>query len=155
MARRYPKAIDRFNDMFEPEPNTGCWLWTGATRSKLKYGVIRWDGKQGAAHRFSYEQFKGKIPDGLHIDHLCRMPLCVNPDHLEAVTQRVNNNRGTSPCAQNYRKTHCKNGHELSDENLATIYGKEVGVRRRRCLACRKASAIRSQKKRRARLKCK
>ena len=97
-----------------------CWEWIGTTH-KEGYGAIRVGGhgsKWVGAHRVMYELFRGKIPDGLTIDHLCRNTRCVNPDHLEAVTMRVNVLRGFSPWAKNARKTHCLRGHELLGENL-------------------------------------
>jgi hypothetical protein len=73
----------------------GCWLWTGA-KSK-GYGSFRPDNKtNGWAHRFAYELLVGPIPDGLHIDHLCRVPACVNPAHMEIVTLVENVLRGNS-----------------------------------------------------------
>lgn len=82
-----PRPFDHF---YIPEPNTGCWLWLGAV-NEHQYGVRCLPaGKKTKAHRISYEMAKGPIPDGLVIDHLCRMKCCVNPDHLEAVTQSIN-----------------------------------------------------------------
>jgi hypothetical protein len=69
-----------------------CWLWTGGVRT-TGYGQIRYLGRNHAAHRVSYEINVGPIPEGLHIDHLCRVRLCVNPIHLEPVTQDENNRR--------------------------------------------------------------
>lgn len=95
-----------------PEPNTGCWFWMGQKTmagygrlyvSSPSYGVY--------AHRFSYEQFKGPIPNGLVLDHLCRVVHCVNPDHLEAVTDRVNIMRGVSPFVAKSQQITCKYGH--------------------------------------------
>lgn len=121
-----------------------CWLWTaGKVRG---YGTIAHRGRQHYAHRWSYEQAKGEIPEGYEIDHLCRVPACVNPDHLEAVTKKENILRGTSPQADNARKSHCKNGHPLSGENLVT---RSDGGRR--CRICKNESnrkrkaAIRAQ----------
>ena len=71
----------------------GCWVWTGAV-STGGYGRIGIDGNRLAqAHRVAYQLYVGPIPEGLHVDHLCRNRLCVNSDHLEAVTQAENNRR--------------------------------------------------------------
>lgn len=95
----------------------GCWIWTGSIRKG--YGQI-WTSLDASghrsllqAHRASYELARGPIPEGLDLDHLCRNRLCVNPDHLEPVTRRVNILRGTAPAAHNARKTHCDEGHSL------------------------------------------
>lgn len=86
-----PRPFDHF---YIPEPNSGCWLWIGSERESGGYGFIVRNGRSTAAHRVSYEMAKGPIPEGLVIDHLCRVHCCVNPDHLEAVTQLVNVRRG-------------------------------------------------------------
>lgn len=75
------------------EPNTGCWLWMGGVNG-AGYGVLALKGRNYSAHRISYERQNGHIPAGLHLDHLCRMPCCVNPDHLEPVTPGENQRRG-------------------------------------------------------------
>lgn len=87
-----------------------CWEWTGA--KSHGYGNFKAHGKFWKAHRFAYELVRDSIPHGLVLDHLCRNPGCVNPFHLEAVTQKVNVQRGNVP------KTHCLRGHERSPENL-------------------------------------
>lgn len=76
-----------------PEPNTGCWIWGGPVINS-GYGQVRYSGKKALAHRASYESARGTIPNGMVIDHLCRVRLCVNPDHLEVVTQSANVRRG-------------------------------------------------------------
>ncbi len=75
-----------------------CWEWTGA-HAPQGYGQIRAYGKTQNAHRIAWEIVRGEIPDGLQIDHLCRNRGCVNPAHLEPVTQRENILRGESPAA--------------------------------------------------------
>jgi hypothetical protein len=109
-----------------------CWLWTGYTRDD-GYGTIQIDHWPVYVHRFSFELFKGKIADGLSVDHLCRVRNCVNPEHLEAVTMRENTLRGVSPIARQARQTHCKRGHELTGENLKL---KGVNKTMRCCRKC-------------------
>ena len=92
-----------------------CWLWRGNI-SPQGYGYFQ-PGKRGSktqAYRWVYEFCVGPIPPGLHIDHLCRVHACVNPDHLEAVTVKVNINRGRRANAE---KTHCPSGHAYDAEN--------------------------------------
>lgn len=107
--------MDRFWSKVEKGP--GCWEWTSQLDSRGRYGHFRLDGKVVRAHRVAYELVKGPIPVGLQIDHLCRNPRCVNPDHLEAVTAQVNTLRGTSPAAAHAAKTQCPQGHPYNDEN--------------------------------------
>lgn len=71
----------------------GCWLWSGSTNGH-GYGRLARSGKLHGAHRFAYEHFIGPIPNGLDLDHLCRVRLCVNPSHLEPVTRGENLLRG-------------------------------------------------------------
>ena len=94
-----------------------CWLWLGR-RSNEGYGLLGFQGKSGAtAHRVAYELSVSGIPKGLVIDHLCRTRHCVNPRHLEVVTQRENILRGIGASAKNAKKTHCPKGHEYSNAN--------------------------------------
>lgn len=89
------------------------------------------------AHRVAHELLIGPIPNGLHVDHLCRVRHCVNPDHLEAVTQRENNLRipglGENLILLARAKTHCPQGHEYTEENTYWYRG------HRRCLTCKRA----------------
>jgi len=113
------------------EKTSNCWNWLGA---KTKgYGIININRKNVLAHRYSYMQAVGEIPEGLQIDHLCRNRSCVNPNHLEIVTNKENCLRGISPNAQNARKTHCKHGHEFTPEN--TYIRPDNG--QRNCMICK------------------
>lgn len=76
------------------DPETGCWVWSRSVTGK-GYAQTFVGGKNQGAHRVFYEHFRGPIPAGLHIDHLCRVRACVNPDHLEAVTVTENTRRGS------------------------------------------------------------
>jgi len=127
---------DRFFEKIIPEPTSGCWLWDGACTTKHGYGHI--SGGPGArrilAHRLSFEMVNGKIAEGLVIDHLCRNPYCVNPDHLEAVTIATNNARGISSerrKSQALSETHCRNGHPYDGCSIRADGYKQ-------CLECRR-----------------
>lgn len=91
-----------------------CWLWKG---SAAPYGTFWAEGQTRSAHRTIYEIVRGAIPSGLHLDHLCRVPRCVNPWHLEAVTPKVNTLRGETPAAKNLAKSECPKGHPYSHVN--------------------------------------
>ena len=102
--------------LIPPVPG-GCWIWLGA-ETWNRYGTVHFEGKQQLAHRIFFEHFRGKIPDGLILDHLCCNTICVNPFHLDPVTRRVNTLRGfKNPAAGNSRKQHCKRGHAFTEEN--------------------------------------
>ena len=92
-----------------------CWLWMGSMYNN-GYGKI---GRKGyMAHRIAYELTKDVVPEDMCLDHLCSQRNCVNPDHLEIVTLVENVMRGNSQHAINARKTHCKWGHEFTEENI-------------------------------------
>jgi hypothetical protein len=82
-------------DRYTIDLETGCHVWYGAMTGS-GYGSIRRGSKMLMAHRWFYEQAKGPIPAGMFLDHLCRRPLCVNPDHLEPVSHTENLRRGNS-----------------------------------------------------------
>jgi hypothetical protein len=137
-----PSMPERFWQKVDVSPS-GCWLWTGYT-FRGGYAGIQWNGKTSLAHRVAYESLIGKIPDGLHTDHLCRIRHCVNPSHLEPVTCAENLLRGDTLNARNANKTHCLNGHPFSHGNTyVTRDGKrqcrECGRRRVREYKARKA----------------
>ena len=93
----------------------GCWEWEGST-DRHGYGYFWFAGKIRKAHRFSYTLCMRDIPEGLTIDHLCRNPACVNPQHLEPVTQKENVNRGER-WTEEKRATHCPQGHAYAPDN--------------------------------------
>lgn len=87
---RVASADERFLRAVTFEPNTGCWIWTG-TLNNAGYGLLGVDGgKRVLAHRFSYEKFKGQIPNGLVVMHVCDQRYCCNPDHLAVGSHQDN-----------------------------------------------------------------
>lgn len=114
--------------------DTGCWEYAGG-RSATGYGKVAVklaDGRSSTvnAHRAFYEALVGPIPEGLQLDHLCRNPSCVRPDHMEPVTGRVNTIRG-------WAASHpaCPQGHLYTAANTRWVKG-PAGYRYRRCRAC-------------------
>jgi hypothetical protein len=95
---------------------SGCLLWTGA-RTPLGYGHMAVDGHYVGVHTLTYKLFCGPIQDRYDIDHLCRIPPCAAPAHLEAVPHRINCLRGISPIALRAGNTHCPQNHEYTPAN--------------------------------------
>lgn len=84
-------ALERFEEKYIPEPNSGCWLWFGAVAGQAGRGNFRMDQRGNVyAYRASWEFFKGPIQDGIQVLHSCDMPCCVNPEHLWLGTQGDN-----------------------------------------------------------------
>ena len=132
-AIRRTTTVDSFFNRVHKAPS-GCWEWTGYV-GKNGYGKLATrlplvPGGSLLAHRASYEFHVGPIPEGMHLDHLCRVTHCVNPEHLEPVTPQENAARGL----HGVLRTHCLYGHELTPEN--TVYDA-----RRNCRRCRTCSA--------------
>src|SRR3990167_3398100 len=105
-----PNSVADFWAKVEPEPMSGCWLWTGKDYGN-GYGYFAINGKNHKAHRFSYEMLVGPILEET-LDHLCRVRCCVNPAHLEPVSRAANTARG------NPRKECCKRGHPLNGAGI-------------------------------------
>lgn len=140
--RKTSPVFDRLVPKIEVGSEPGCcWEWTAA-RSR-GYGLLRTKGRTTLAHRLVYEEVVGPIPEGLQIDHLCRNRSCVNPDHLELVSQAENLARGISPPALNAHKAMCPKGHPYDEVNTATIPSRPGW---RYCRACNRLN----QRKRRA-----
>lgn len=133
-----------FEHFFERQQNDGCWLWIGAKQStkNLVYGVYRESGKLRRAHLVYWERIKGKVPEGLELDHLCRNTLCVRPEHLEPVTHKVNVFRGVSPGALNAKKTHAPCGHPYSGQDGERRYCKPCRTKWHREYYHRKRKSI-------------
>lgn len=132
-----PKEAQRFSAKVKFAGYDECWEWRG-TRNAHEYGVFKLaDRKNALAHRLSYSIMVGEIPAGLVIDHLCRNHSCINPNHLEPVTSKVNSRRGQTNAA----KTKCPKGHPY---DLIT-------ERRRRCSICYAESVRKSNARRKIR----
>jgi hypothetical protein len=105
----------------------GCWLWTAARVHG--YGIIFWNGRNQPVHRIVYELLVNVIPEGLTLDHLCRVRHCCRPEHLEPVTHQENILRGQSPIAHQVRQTHCKRGHPFDEVNTIQRANGQRGCR--------------------------
>jgi len=115
----------------------GCWVWTGK-HGKTGYGQLMVKRRYVYAHRYAWGEIKGNLPPfkagGLQLNHKCRRRDCVRPDHLELVTGRANLLCGTGFVAQRAAQTHCKHGHEFTDENT---YRDPKLPKTRACRTCR------------------
>lgn len=126
MPGKHLQVLERLLNKVIPEPNSGCWLWTGALTPN-GYAVIQMakagsgSSRNRGAHRVSFELHVGAIPQGFDLDHLCRVRCCVNPAHLEPVTRKENllrgvgvgEGRGKAQAA----RTHCPHGHPYDEAN--------------------------------------
>lgn len=122
------KATRDWRDYYDISP-TGCWEWNRAL-DRRGYGEVHSEGRTQRAHRVVYRALVGNLPDDLTIDHLCRNPRCVNPDHLEPVTLEENTHRQgeyyrsvrepytANPGAWYQLGGYCRRGHLLTAETL-------------------------------------
>jgi hypothetical protein len=131
-VKRAPRGLilaDRITRRVAIDPSSGCWLWCGSI-APSGYGQLGINKVMQYAHRLAYEQFRGPIPEGLDLDHLCRVRHCINPDHLEPVTRAENNRRAA---LYRTRPTTCPKGHPYNEENTSK---RADGLRK--CLTCRR-----------------
>lgn len=132
-ARKPRPAAPRFWSKVDKSGGPdACWPWL-AGKNDEGYGTFYLDGRTHRAHRVAYRWANGPVPDGFVLDHLCRMPSCVNPAHLEPVTNQENIKRGVQS-ALRPPQTHCKRGHEFTPENTL------VHKNKRGCRTCARAN---------------
>lgn len=150
MARRIKTEAERFWPKVRQEGD--CWIWQAALNNKGYglFGLAPVAGRRSAplilAHRWTYEQMVSEIPADLELDHLCRIPACVNPYHADPVTHEVNCKRSRAGAVNGRRqraKTHCPHGHEYTPKNTYSQGNDGRG--------CRECSRIRTREWRRAR----
>lgn len=134
-------AVNRFNARLRVNED-GCWS-IGDYRPGGYSWIINDDGVPELGHRFAYKLLVGAIPSDRVLDHLCRNPACVNPDHLESVTVRENTIRGIGPSALNAKKNECHRGHTFDVANTYIYRG------RRHCKECQR-ERVRAYQSRRA-----
>lgn len=146
-ADRFWPKVDKAGPVPAHRPELGsCWIWTAAKnrRGQGQFGVgSQTDGTRRleVAYRWAYEATVGPVPDGLELDHLCRTPSCVRPDHLEPVTHQENMRRGRYGAA-----THCPHGHPYDEAN--TYRNPNSG--NRLCRACGREAALRYYRRKKA-----
>lgn len=129
----------------KPDGEHGCWLWTGRT-DPAGYSRVEVAGRTVVVHRLLYTDAVGPVPEGLDLDHLCRVRHCVNPAHLEAVTHLENCRRGNA--GRHLReRTHCPSGHPYEGEG-SNVY---VGPHGRACRYCNNEASARYRQRRRER----
>lgn len=154
-----PEEVERIKQRLlsniEILPWSGCWIWMGGVRGSNDYGRISIGNRDLLTHRVSWEVHNGRqIPDGLLACHSCDVPPCINPNHIWPGTNEQNLNDRFAKLDANiwyvepmwqYRKTHCKNGHEYNEANTNSA---SVGpTKRRRCRVCQRMFRIRYRQK--------
>ena len=133
VAQRFWAKVSKAGQIPTDRPGLGaCWLWTAGTTAQGYGGFHPSKTEMQLAHRWAYEQVRGPIPTGAVLDHLCRVRRCVNPDHLEPVTNEENLRRGLGYSLRNGMRDSCRNGHRYTPENTYI----EPDGRRIRCRQC-------------------
>lgn len=136
---------EHFDAKWQAVTETGCWVWMGAIEGG-GYGQYRWPGtpsRRTHAHRVSWMLRRGPIPEGMYLDHICRVRCCVNPSHLRVVTPRQNAiENSVGAAAKNAAKTHCPLGHPYTTENTYQYQYGTGGLR-----ICKQCSRIHGEKK--------
>lgn len=131
--------LKRFSVKYQIDVRSACWIWVAGCMTS-GYGQFYDGTRDVGAHRWSYKNFIGEIPENLEIDHLCENKLCVNPEHLEAVSRQVNMKRyHTNHRAYVGQRSHCKNGHPMCEDN--TYRSLKTGLTF--CKTCRKTNRAR------------
>jgi hypothetical protein len=120
-----------------------CWLWNGH-KFRDGYGGFQLDGKNQRAHRLAWQWLRGSIEPGMVLDHLCRVRNCVNPDHMEVVTNRENTRRGIGPSAVAARRISCVHGHPFDEANTIQTSHQRV------CRECRRQISQRRRDRQKA-----
>jgi hypothetical protein len=135
VSRWQPQTVEeRFRVKVRPAETGDCLLWIAA-QDGHGYGQMNVGGRPVKAHRLAWTFARGPIPPGLSIDHLCRVRLCVNPDHLEVVTLAENTRRQIEAVGHpRSNQTHCRNGHPFNEANTRFVKGSRV------CRTCRAAA---------------
>lgn len=128
--RKYdPTTIEGLKKSCEVDPVTGCWLWLGSLQGG-GYGQVWYPQARRLelVHRLAFRLAGGMIPDGMELDHLCRVRRCFNPEHLRVVT-RLENLRAPGSL-HNSQKTHCPQGHPYGGANLYVFPDGRRGCRK-------------------------
>lgn len=149
-ARPQRPVADRLLAKISVDSN-GCWIWTGAINRDSGYATFTAGPSTTVnGHRVSYETFVGPIADGLVIDHLCRVRACINPEHLEAVTQQENVLRSPVSMASRWAgRTHCTRGHEYTSENTRLVPRRDNPDKfYRQCQKCREHYRLAAKERR-------
>lgn len=141
-------GLERLHGRVEEHP-CGCWLLQKAAAKDGYPQIVHYTSTptggrrkvQENAHRYVYRHLVGEIPQGYVVDHLCRVPRCVNPAHLEPVTCAENARRGKAG-----QRSTCVNGHSCAEHAVTTT--RKDGRPQRVCRACRKMYDARKQARR-------